>query len=252
MAAVVVTGGTGRLGRVLVPQLLAQRHEVGVLTRRSEPRLPAGARACAGDVRTGEGVEAAIDGAAVVIHAASSPRRHVRETEEAGARNVAAAARRGGAHLLYVSIVGVDRHRFPYYRAKHAAERIVAESGAAWTVLRATQFHELIDLMLAGGMFIRTRHMRFQPVDVGEVAARLVELAAGPAQGLLPDFGGPEILGIRELADARREITGRRTRLVLVPALGASLADYDAGRHLTPDHRDGVRTWREWLADRAR
>ena len=43
MAAVAVTGGTGRLGRVLVARLLAQRHEVPVLSRRSEPRLPAGA-----------------------------------------------------------------------------------------------------------------------------------------------------------------------------------------------------------------
>lgn len=252
MAAIVVTGGTGTLGRVLVPKLLDQGHEVAVLTRRAEPRLPDRAIARHGDVRTGEGVDAAIDGADVVIHAASSPRRHARETEEAGARTVSAAARRAGAHLLYMSIVGVDRHRFPYYRAKWAAERIVADSGADWTVLRATQFHDLIDQMLRGGMFIRTRHMRFQPVDVGEVASRLVEMTARPAQGLAPDFGGPEVRGIGELAEVRRTITGRRTRLVLVPAVGGALADYDAGRHLAPDHRCGVRTWREWLAARVR
>ena len=250
MAAVVVTGGTGTLGRALVPKLVDAGHEVAVLSRRTQPRLPADVAARQGDVRTGEGVEAAIDGADVVIHAASSPRRQVRETEEAGARTVSAAARRTGAHLVYVSIVGVDRHRFPYYRAKRAAERIVADSGADWTVLRATQFHNLIDQMLRGGVFIRTRHMRFQPVDVGEVAARLVELAAGPARGLAPDFGGPEVLPIRDLAAARRAITGRRTRLVLVPAVGGPLADYDAGLHLTPDHRSGIRTWQEWLADR--
>jgi uncharacterized protein YbjT (DUF2867 family) len=250
MAAVVVTGGTGTLGRVLVPKLLAQGHGVSVLSRRSAPRLPPGAVACLGDVRTGDGVEAAIEGAGVVIHAASSPRRQARETEESGARTVAAAARRTGAHLVYVSIVGVDRHRFPYYRAKYAAEQIVAGSGADWTVLRATQFHELIDTVLGRGVFIRTRHMRFQPVDVGEVAARLVELAGEPAQGLAPDFGGPEVLGIGELADTRREVTGRRTRLLPVPVLGGALADYDAGHHLTPQHRSGVRTWREWLSAR--
>jgi uncharacterized protein YbjT (DUF2867 family) len=173
MAAVVVTGGTGTLGRALVPALLARGHRVSVLSRRTAPRLPTGAVARLGDVRTGDGIEAAIEGAGVVIHAASSPRRRARETEECGARSGAAAARRAGAHRVYVSIVGVDHHRFPYYRAKYAAEQIVARSGVDWTVLRATQFHELIDSALGRGVFIRTRHMRFQPVDVGEVAARL-------------------------------------------------------------------------------
>ena len=247
----VVTGGTGTLGRVLVPLLLPRYDEVRVLSRRAEPPLAAGATGWQGDVRTGDGVMAAVDGAQVVIHAASSPRRHARETEEAGARTVGAAARLAGAHLLYVSIVGVDRHRFAYYRAKRAAERIIAESGADWTVLRATQFHDLVDDVLGRGMFIRTRHLRFQPVDVGEVAARLVELADGPALGLVADFGGPEVLGIRELAAARRDVTGRRTRLLPVPAVG-SLADFDAGLHLTPEHRAGTRTWQEWLQARRR
>lgn len=246
MADVLVTGGTGTLGRAVVPLLLAAGHRVRVLSRQDNPRLPEGVVARAGDVRTGAGVDAAVDGCRVVVHAASSPARHARETEEAGARHVAAAAEQSGAHLIYISIVGVDRHRFPYYRAKYAAEQIVAGSGAEWTVLRATQFHNLIDLFLSRSVFVRTRHMKFQPVDVSEVAARVVELAEGPAQGLAEDFGGPQVLSIRELADARREATGRRTRLILVPAVGF-LADYDAGRHLTPEHRAGKRTWRQWL-----
>jgi uncharacterized protein YbjT (DUF2867 family) len=246
MAAVLVTGGTGRLGRVLVPLLLAEEHEVRVLTRRPEPRLPANAAVCHGDVLTGAGVAAAVEGADVVLHAATSSRRRIRATEVEGTRNVAAAARQAGAHLLYLSISGCDRHRFPYYRAKHAAEGIIAGSGAAFTVLRSTQFHELIDEVLRAGVFIRTGHMPFQPVDTGEVAVRLVELAAGPAQGVVADFGGPEILGLRELAATRREVTGHRTRMVRVPAVGY-LADFDAGVQLAPDRRTGRRTWREWL-----
>jgi uncharacterized protein YbjT (DUF2867 family) len=200
-------------------------------------------------MNTGAGVDAAVEGCRVVIHAATDSGRHAREIEPAGARTLAAAARSAGAHLLYVSIVGVDRHRLPYYRAKYAAEQVVADSGADWTVLRATQFHDLIDLFLRRGLFLRTRHMRFQPVDAAEVAARLTELAAGPPLGLAPDFGGPEVLGIRDLVDIRREVTGQRTRLVVVPAV-RFLADYDAGRHLTPEHRAGTRTWRQWLVDR--
>jgi hypothetical protein len=65
--------------------------------------------------------------------------------------------------------------------------------------------------------------------------------------GLLPDFGGPEVVAVTDLAEARRQVTGRRARLVPAPRVGF-LADFDAGRHLTPDHRDGRRTWRDWLA----
>jgi uncharacterized protein YbjT (DUF2867 family) len=249
MAVVLVTGGTGTLGRTLVPKLVTAGHEVQVLSRREAPPAPAGVVYQRGDVRTGDGVDAAARGADVIIHAASSPQRRARETEEAGARHVAAAAKQAGAHLLYVSIVGVDRHRFPYYRAKLAAEHIVAGMGADWTVLRATQFHELIDMFLSRAMFIRTRHLRFQPVEVREVAARLVELVAGPAQGLVPDFGGPEVLSIGELAATRHAATGRRTRLLPLPAIGF-LADFDAGRHLTPDHRAGTGTWQQWLDNR--
>lgn len=249
MATVLVTGGTGTLGRAVVPLLLGAGHDTRVLSRRASPRLPEGVSARQGDVLTGSGVDDAVDGCDVVIHAASNPRRNARETEEAGARHVAAAAKRAGAHLIYVSIVGVDRHRYPYYRAKFAAEQIVAGSGADWTVLRATQFHDLIDLFLGRGTFVRTRHLRFQPVEVRDVATRLVELTAATPQGLAADFGGPEVLSIVELAQIRRAVTGRKTRLLPLPAVGF-LADFDAGRHLTPEHRAGTGTWQQWLEER--
>jgi uncharacterized protein YbjT (DUF2867 family) len=249
VAAVLVTGGTGTLGRALVPLLLADGHDVRVLSRRAEPALPPGARAVLGDVRTGAGIAAAVTGAEVVIHAATSPRREIRVTEVEGARHVAAAASTAEAHLIYVSIVGVDRHRFPYYKAKRAAERVVEGSGTPWTVLRATQFHDLIDQILAARWFLRTPHMRFQPVATTDVARRLGELVAGAPQGLAPDLGGPEILDIRDLAATRRAARGRAARLVPVPPVGF-LADYDAGLHLAPRHRDGTVTWREWLERR--
>ena len=250
MSVVLVTGGTGTLGRAVLPLLAAAGHDVRVLSRRPDPRgVPEGVAAYQGDVRTGAGLADAVAGTDVVIHAATSPRREVRQTEVEGARNVAAAAAAIGTHLIYVSIVGVDRHRFPYYRAKRAAEVVVENSAAPWTVLRATQFHDLIDQVLAGRWFIRTPHRRFQPVAVTEVAARLVDLIGQPAHGLAPDFGGPEILDLRELAAQRRAIRGHAARLVPVPPVGF-LADYNAGLQLSPQHRDGALTWRDWLSGR--
>jgi len=246
MSTVLVTGGTGTLGRALVPLLLADGHVVRVLSRRTAPRVPPGATAYAGDIRTGTGLERAADGCDLVIHAASNPRRHVMETEVEGTRNVAAAARSAGAHVVYISIVGVDKHRYFYYRAKRAAEIVLEQSGASWTVLRATQFFDLIEMFLGAPFFVRVKDLRFQPVDVGDVASHLTSLVGNPPPGLAPDFGGPEILSITELADIRREVTGRRARLLPAPAIGF-LGDFAAGRHLAPGHHDGTRTWRQWL-----
>ncbi len=122
----------------------------------------------------------------MVVHAASNPRRRAKETEIEGARQVAAAARDAGAHVLYVCIVGVDRHRYGYYRAKHAAERPSPTSGARWTIPRATQFHDLLHRALGSGWFVRTPDLRFQPVDVAGVARRSAQIAPGPRSGTRP------------------------------------------------------------------
>src|SRR5947209_4230730 len=142
MATVLVTGGTGVLGSYLVPRLVARGHEVRRLSRHAS-----GPDAVRGDVRTGEGIDAAVAGCDVVVHAATSQRRS-RETEVKGTRHVVDAARKADAHVIYVSIVGVDRHRIPYYKAKWAAEQVVEASNARWTILRATQFHDLLDRIL--------------------------------------------------------------------------------------------------------
>src|SRR5947199_9388382 len=107
MATVLVTGGTGVLGSHLVPKLRARGHEVRPLSRH-----PVGENAVRGDVRTGEGLEVAAAGCDTIVHAASAQRR-ARETEVEGTRHVVNAARSAGAHLIYMSIVGVDRHRLP-------------------------------------------------------------------------------------------------------------------------------------------
>ena len=204
-----------------------------------------------GDVRTGAGIDAAVDGIDVVVHAATSP-RHIRATEVGGTRLLIDSLRRHGAgHLVYVSIVGVDRHRFPYYRMKKEAERVIEVSSVPWTIQRATQFHDLINRFLSSQVFIRTPKLAFQAIDPGDVADRLVSLVEqGPVEHA-PDFGGPEILSMTAMAAARALIISKRTMLLPVPRLGF-LRDFDEGHHLCPDHRDGTVTWAEWLHRRAK
>ena len=251
MARVLVTGGTGVLGRQLVPRLLAAGHQVAVMSRRTDPPLPEGAVAVVGDVRDAAAVRLAVQDRDAVVHAATQVARS-QAVEVGGARNVADACLALGAHVVYVSIVGVDRHRFRYYRAKRAAEQVFESTeGLAWSIQRATQFHDLIDRALAQPFFLRTRNLSFQVIDAGDVADVLVEAVDEGPSGMRPDIGGPAAIPIKEMASTRRRVVGKAARLVSVPALGF-MRDFDDGLHLCPDRAVGTVTWEQWLEERAR
>lgn len=253
---ILVTGGTGALGRELVRAAEAAGHTVRIASRRDRPAdLPPGRAWARMDLDTGAGVREALAGADAVIHAASDPRRHA-QVDVAGTRTLAQAAREAGTrHLVYVSIVGIDRIPFAYYRAKLQAERIVAESGVPYSILRATQFHAFVEQMIAG--FARAplllplpSKFRFQPVATTEVAERLVRVAeAGPGERL-PDFGGPEVLTMGEMARAWMAARGVRKPVVHLPLPGGLAAAFREGRGTLGDGGErGTVRWQDWLRD---
>lgn len=247
MAEVLVTGGTGALGRVLVPALRAAGHGVRVLSRRpGEGRL-------AGDVATGAGLAAAVDGVDAVVHLASDPDGDYWTADVAGTRRVAVAAREAGVtHLVYVSIPGVDRVPHPFYRAKFAAEQVVEAAAVPYTILRATQFHGFLADLLARGrrgpVVPAGIGWSFQPVDTRDVAAHLTGLlAAGPAAGIV-EYGGPEVLDSVALARSWLAARGGRGRVIPLPVPGKFTAAARAGDLLpAADAPRGTITWEQWL-----
>ncbi|MGH3338769.1 MAG: SDR family oxidoreductase, partial [Propionibacteriaceae bacterium] len=143
---VLVTGGTGTLGRQVVPRLRDAGREVRVLSRHSRSAGD-GIELVTGDLATGEGIDAAVDGVETIVHLAGSAKGDDHKTRNL----VRAAARAGVGHLVYISVVGadripvvsgVDRAMFGYFASKRVAEKVVEDSGLPWTTLRATQFHE--------------------------------------------------------------------------------------------------------------
>ncbi|MFI6015212.1 NAD(P)H-binding protein [Streptomyces sp. NPDC051243] len=242
MTTILVTGGTGTLGRLVTERLRADGNEVRVLSRHAQPY--------AVDLRKGgSGLDAAVAGVDTIVHCASSPGGG---DEEAAAHLIAAARKAGVRHLVYISIVGVDRVPFGYYRSKLAVERLVEESGLGWTVLRATQFHDLLvrvfGIVSKPPVMLLPARVKDQPVEVAEVADRLAELAPGAPAGRVGDMGGPEVRTLDSLARAYLKATGRRRLVVSVPLWGKAYRGFRSGGHLTPGLAVGKVTFEEHLA----
>lgn len=233
MTPILVTGGTGTLGRAVVRTLAAQGHEARVLSRSS-----------GADLVTGQGVAAAVRDADTVLHLATTLR---------GGRDVIATRTLVDAlpdvrHLIHISIVGIDRIPFGYYRGKLACERIVAER--PHTILRTTQFHDLVRTVLAGAAklpVVPVPSVRVQSIDTSDVATRLVELALGEPQGRVPDVGGPEIRTLRALAADYLAATGKRRSLVPLSLPGRAYRALRDGANLVPDNPVGTVTFQEYL-----
>lgn len=252
---ILVTGGTGTLGRQVVPLLREAGDEVRILTRQHRPGH------LTGDLETGLGLDEALDGVDTVLHLAGSARNDDRKAIHL----VRAAGRAGRPHVVYVSVVGceripvtsrIDRAMFGYFRQKRAAELVIERSGLPWTTLRATQFFDLVWQVARGAARLPVMPalagLRVQPVATPEVARRLVELARREPAGLRPDLAGPRAYEMTELFRSWLRATGRRRAVLPVRAAGGAYRAVRAGAVLPGRDADlGTATWEDFLEVRA-
>ncbi|MFY1692458.1 SDR family oxidoreductase [Plantactinospora sp. WMMB782] len=247
---VLVTGGTGTLGRLVVPLLRASGRQVRVLSRRARPD-GGGVEYLTGDLLKGEGMGPAVDGAETVLNLAGGPKGD----DVATGHLVRAASRAGVRHLVHISVVGADSVPLGFLRTQLAAERAVAAGTVPWTVLRAAQFHDfvlnLVRTLTKLPVLPAPGGMRLQPVDARDVAARLVDLALAAPAGRVPDLVGPTVYGVAELSRSYLRATGSRRPVLPVRIPGRAGRAYRAGANLSLDGATvGKRTWEEFLAER--
>src|SRR5215213_3265470 len=212
---ILVTGGTGTLGRLVVRRLGDAGYKARVLSRRSH-KSGDGTEFMIGDLASGEGIEPAVDGVETIVHLA-------------------------------------DSAMFGYFASKLAAEKVIEDSGLPWTMLRATQFHEgmltVAQQMVKLPVIPLPVGFCFQPVEADEVAARLVELTLGEPSGLVPDMGGPRVYGAAELLRGYLRATKQRRLIVPVWPPGKAAREFRAGANLAFEQAVGQRTWEEFLAE---
>lgn len=233
---VLVTGGSGVVGRATVRRLRARGHTVRLLARGAAEAVrefPDGVEPWPADLATGERLAGAAEGCEAVLHLAGkvheeTPGRTFRALHIEGTRRlVAEAARAGARRFVYVSSLGADRGRSAYHRSKRAGELEAMRFPGAWLVVRPGNVYgpgdEVLSLMLK---VLRTAPLipvpwgrwRVQPVwveDVAEALARAVEPDA--PSGVVLELAGPEAVTIDEVLDHLERITGRRPPRVRMP-----------------------------------
>ena len=245
---VVVTGGRGRLGSEVVREMRSRGIQVVPASRRTGV-----------DLTTGKGLTEVLAGADVVVHAATHPLRY-RTVDLGGTRRVIAELREvdSRAHVIYTTMVGADSNPYPYFQAKRACDIVLRDSGLPVTVVRATQFHELIATLAGAARWpvaFVPPNVATQPCELTWIAEQLADLAlAPPPNGYrrTPELAGPEIVTIPDAIRLLCEHDDRKVpQLITLPKIGSTMKAYAARINLPgPDATTGGKSFSEWLQTR--
>lgn len=244
---IVVIGGSGRIGEKLVYNL-----------RQDDYRVLEASPSYGVDAVTGRGLEAALEGAEVVVDVSNSPslegRDAIRFFETAG-RNLATACEIAGVqHRIALSIVGTDRLQASgYFQAKKIQEDLLKASWIPFTILRSTQFFEFIaGVVQDGGVAdVVISPALVQPIAAEDVADALADLATSRPLNRTVEVAGPERFRLNDVAtevltaleDRRRIITDVHARYFGAELDDSSLLPSDGARL-------GELRFEDWLRQR--
>jgi uncharacterized protein YbjT (DUF2867 family) len=251
---VLVTGSTGLLGSTLVNQLTNLNYEVK-LTSRRKPDIT-GSRDFKwvySDMLTGEGIEESVKDVDVIIHAATSPTKNSKLIEVSEFERFISKIQHV-KHFIYPSIVGIDEIPMKYYQFKCEAEEILKNSSIPYTIARATQFHSFVDqLLLSRPLFKRyliPGDMKFQSVDVEDFGHHLIQLMSDGPKGRVDDFGGPEIMTLREMAELKMKINNETKKVFSFSLPGKLYKSFLEGKNTNPIQKRGKITFEEFLRNK--
>src|SRR5262245_17990496 len=190
---IVVMGGSGLIGKKLIPLLRKSGHDAVSASPSSGVNS-----------LTGEGLAQALSGANVVVDVTNSPSWEdaaVMEFFDKSTRNLLAAeAAAGVKHHVALSVVGADRMPDSgYMRAKVNQEKLIKAGGIPYSIVRATQFFEFLGGIAGSGgegNTLRLSTAPIQPLAADDVAAALADVAVeAPVNGMI-EVAGPEALSL--------------------------------------------------------
>lgn len=248
---ILVTGSTGQLGSALLNQLKGSKYKVKI-TSRKKPEDIGPFEWVYSDLLTGAGIEEAVKDVEVIIHAATSPIKNSRIIEVKGLEKFLSKLQHI-KHFIYPSIVGIDEIPFKYYKLKYEAEELLKNSSIPYTIVRGTQFHSFVEnLLLSKPLFKRyviPGNIKFQSIDVGEFANHLIDFINKEPQGRTDDFGGPNIMTLREMAELKIKVNNEKNKVLSIPLPGKLYKSFFNGKNTNVSQKIGKVTFEEYLKD---
>lgn len=244
MSNILITGGTSNLGKSLVKLLtdLDIEHTIG-----SRKNTSGSKNIVIMDLLENKGIKAAVQGKDIIFHLATDMKKDTQVTENL----LKAIGTNRDIHLVYSSVVGIDKVPLGYYKQKLASEDAIKKSGIPFTILRATQFHQfinqIISTLLKFPIGLLPKRVISQPIQTELVAAELYRLALEKRFGKTYEIGGAEVSTLEQMAHEWMQKTGKKRWIINLPlwgALGKTLKD---GSLTTEKKQPDSLRWRQWL-----
>jgi uncharacterized protein YbjT (DUF2867 family) len=250
---VLVTGATGQLGLALLNQLKDTDYQIKITSRRKPENVYFNWVYC--DFLTGEGIEEAVNDVDVVIHAATSPRKNSDIIDVSGLKKFLDFSQ-DIQHFIYPSIVGIEDIPMKYYRNKYQAEELLNNSSVPHSIVRATQFHSFVEnLFLTKPLLKRylvPGDIKFQSVHVDDYAAHLIKIISVGPQGKTADFGGPEILTLREMTEMKIKVNNESKKVFNLSFPGKLYKSFLEGKNTNEHQKVGKITFEEYLRNKGK
>lgn len=245
---ILVTGGTGFLGNAVCD--LFDQHNISY-TIATHRRVCMKDNRIFMDLASGEGIEDAVRGKKVILHLASDKTHPANDIKGTRALLDKLQYLEQDTHLIYISIVGVDKLRLPYFKEKWQVEKDIMQSGQLYSILRATQFHKYIEQILHQFLkwpaAILPKQVLIQPVNVAPVAAALFLMSQNPATCKTENLGGKQVLSLADAATIWLKHRNRKKLIFNFPLVGAAGKNLKAGALTCEDQPGTGITWGEWL-----
>lgn len=208
------------------------------------------------DLNTGEGMEDLPGPFDTIIHLASNAAdKNSKSDPELTKELLKFSSRSGISHFIYMSIVGIDKIPYHYYRQKLSSENLVSSANLPFTILRATQFHQLLDYFLDKlikyPVALLPKKFKFQPIDPHRIAVKLFELCLKhePLNGII-NIGGQEVLYLGQMYKEWLMYKNRKAIVLNLPLPGKTAKAFKKGYNTCKEKDMQSVTWRDFLKTR--